>query len=339
MNVEMSTWSEQVKNGESVTYPLVSVIVPVYNADRYLEKCVYSILKQTYENFELLLIDDGSRDHSLSVCYKLAKEDHRIQVFTQQNGGASTARNRGLEAAKGKYIVFADSDDTVSEKYIEHLYLAAVLGGYDIVQCKLKKTSKQMERIPSATFMPSDVQEITKEQALNGRMYKVSVWGKIYSSHIFEDFRFREGIIYEDDASYYQLVDRAERIAVLNEILYYYYLSDNSVMRTPKKEVDTLFVDIYEERIQYFSEKQNQCLLDGSYSCFCLVLMYRISQALLRGSRRDNIDWFVDLFRQSYSKIKRSRYVSGKDKCIYACFKSFPRCMGWIMGFLIIRSR
>jgi len=339
MNLEKTNASEQAEKRENAKYPLISIIVPVYNAGRYLEKCVYSILKQTYVNFELLLIDDGSQDDSLSLCYKLEREDNRIQVHTQHNGGVSAARNKGLQFAQGKYIVFVDSDDSVSESCVENLYLAAMLGNYDIVQCKLITTSQSTEIIPSITFHVSDLQEVSKERALNSRMFKVSAWGKIYASHIFDDFRFQEGIIYEDEASYYQLVDRAEKIAVLNEVLYCYYLSDNSIMRNSDKNFSTAFVGIYEDRIQYFSEKQNQCLLDGSHCRFCLVLMCKISIALAKGSNADDINWLVGLFRQHFHKIKKSKYVSRKEKFIFRCFSISPKYIGWLIGSFLTRTR
>lgn len=339
MNLERIKRSEQAETEENAKYPLISIIVPVYNAARYLEKCVYSLLNQTYTNFELLLINDGSQDNSFDLCCKFEKEDHRIHVHTQHNGGASSARNKGLQLVQGKYIVFVDSDDSVSETYIENLYLAAIFGNFDIVQCQLTTTSQIKKKIPSIPFNTSDVMEITKAKALNGRMYKVSIWGKIYAAHVFDDFRFQEGIIYEDDASYYQLVDRAEKIAVLNEILYCYYLSENSVMRNSDKNFSTEFVGIYEDRIRYFLKKNDECLLDGSRSRFCLVLLCKISKALVKGSNADDINWLLTLFRQNYLKVKKSKYVSRRDKFIFQCFHISPEYIGWLIGWFLTRPK
>ena len=215
---------------------LISVIVPVYNAEAYIERCVESIQKQTYTNFELILINDGSVDSSLEICKLLASQDERIIVLERPNGGASAARNMGLAYMQGQYTVFVDSDDYVSPSYLENLYRAAKQGNYDIVQCKLENTLDINKPLEAVIYKQEDVDEITKRQALNERKYKVSVCGKIYCSHIFEDFCFKEGIIYEDDASYYIFVNRAQKLATLNETLYFYYMSENSVMRNDKED-------------------------------------------------------------------------------------------------------
>ena len=196
---------------------LISVIVPVYNAEEYIKRCVESIQNQTYSHFELILVNDGSRDNSLALCQALAAQDERIVVLDRPNGGASAARNTGLAHMRGQYIVFVDSDDYVSPSYLENLHRAAKQGDYDIVQCNLESTFDMDKRLEKVLYRQTDVKEVTKKQALNDRKYKVSVWGKIYSAQLFMDFRFQEGIIYEDDASYYILVDRAKKRAVLNE--------------------------------------------------------------------------------------------------------------------------
>lgn len=201
----------------------------------------------------------------------MGEKDNRITVYDQTNKGAGAARNTGLQHAYGTYILFVDSDDYVSGNYLKDLYLAAKSGNYDIVQCDFETTSKQKNGFISNTFQKTDVEEVTRIQALNNRIYKVSIWGKIYARHIFDGFRFREGEIYEDDASYYIFIDRADKIAVLHETLYYYFMSANSVMRNDKKDKSMAFLDIYEERIRYFKDRENQELLDGTYDRYCLV--------------------------------------------------------------------
>lgn len=164
---------------------LISVIIPVYNAEKYIERCVKSIQNQTYTHFELILVNDGSTDNSLNLCEILASNDERIVVVNRDNGGASAARNTGLAHIRGNYVIFADSDDYVSPSYLENLYFAAKQGNYDIVQCNLESTSDTNKKLQTVAFDSSDVKEITKVQALNERKYKVCVWGKIYRSHIF----------------------------------------------------------------------------------------------------------------------------------------------------------
>ena len=115
---------------------LVSIIIPVYNVEKYLAECIESVLKQTYQNIEILLIDDGSPDNSGKICDEYEEKDSRVRVIHKENGGVSSARNVGLEQANGEYITFIDSDDFVSESYIEELYIALENGNSDLAFCK-----------------------------------------------------------------------------------------------------------------------------------------------------------------------------------------------------------
>lgn len=311
---------------------LISVIVPVYNAEAYIERCVKSIQNQTYTHFELILVNDGSTDNSLEICKTLASQDERIVVLDRPNGGASAARNTGLAHMRGQYIVFADSDDYVSPSYLENLHRAAEQGDYDIVQCNLESTFDMDKRLEKVLYRQTDVKEVTKKQALNERKYKVSVWGKIYCSHIFKDFRFQEGIIYEDDASYYIFVDRAHRLAVLDETLYYYYMSENSVMRNDKKDKSTAFIGIYEDRIRYFRERNNQELLDGSYDRFCLVLMLNLSASYAHGNNCGDRKQLWTLYKKYYHSTMQAKTIGMKDKLMFTCFRIAPHLVGKIIG-------
>ena len=311
---------------------LISVIVPVYNAAAYIDRCVKSIRNQTYTHFELILVNDGSKDNSLEICKTLASQDERIVVLDRPNGGASAARNTGLAHMRGRYVVFADSDDYVSPSYLENLHRAARQGDYDIVQCNLESTFDMDKRLEKVVYQPTDVKEVTKKQALNERKYKVSVWGKIYCSHIFKDFRFQEGIIYEDDASYYIFVDRAHRLALLDETLYYYYMSENSVMRNDKKDKSTAFIGIYEDRIRYFRERNNQELLDGSYDRFCLVLMLSLAASYAHGNNCGDRKQLWTLYKKYYHSTMQAKTIGMKDKLMFTCFRIAPHLVGRIIG-------
>lgn len=311
---------------------LISVIIPVYNSASYIERCVRSLQRQTYTHFELILVNDGSTDSSLEICRMLASKDERIVVLDRPNGGASAARNRGLAYMRGQYVVFVDSDDYVSPSYLENLYRAAKQGGYDIVQCNSESTLDVDKRLEPVEYNSGDVKEITKKQALNQRRYKVSLWGKIYCAYIFKNFHFQEGIIYEDDASYYIFVDRAHRLAILDEILYFYYMSENSVMRNDKKNKSTAFIGIYEDRIRYFRERNNQELLDGSYDRFCLVLMLNLSTSFTHGNNCDERKHLWSLYKKYYHSTMKARAVGVKDKLMFTCFRIAPYLIGRIIG-------
>lgn len=311
---------------------LISVIVPVYNAAAYIERCVKSIQNQTYTHYELILVNDGSTDNSLEICKTLASQDERIVVLDRPNGGASAARNTGLTKARGDYIVFVDSDDFVTSTYLENLYLAAKFGNYDIVQCNFEEVNNTKLSINNVIFDKMHVQEISKKQALNDRVYKVTIWGKIYSSFLFDDFKFREGEIYEDDASYYIFVDKAKKIAILNETLYYYYMSENSVMRNDKKDKSTAFIGIYEDRIRYFRDRNNQDLLDGSYDRFCLVLMLSLAASYAHGNNCGDRKQLWTLYKKYYHSTMQAKTIGIKDKLMFTCFRIAPHLVGRIIG-------
>lgn len=311
---------------------LLTVIVPVYNAEKHIDYCVQSILSQTYDNFELILVNDGSNDNSLEICKEWEKKDKRIHVFDQKNKGAGAARNTGLQHMNGAYVLFIDSDDYVSENYLENLYCAAESGNYDIVQGDFKIVTEKNQNSFEILYQKTDLLEVTKVQALNERIYKVCVWGKIYARHIFDGFRFREGAIYEDDASYYIFVDRADKIGVLHETLYYYYMSENSVMRNEQKDKSMAFLDIYEERMQYFKDRGNQTLLDGTYDRYCLVLMLKISEILVNGNNKKSLEKLIQLFKQYYPRAMKATMVKKVDKIMFSCFRVAPKIVGRMIG-------
>lgn len=309
---------------------LISVIVPVYNAETYIERCIESMLNQSYEYFELILVNDGSIDNSLEICKEFASKDNRIVVLDRPNGGPSAARNMGLSNMRGKYVVFADSDDYVSPNYLENLYLAAKQGQYDIVQCNFESTNEINKKSEKVIYKQTDTKEVTKVEALNGRKYKVTAWAKIYSSSIFKDFKF-EGIIHEDDASYYIFVNRAKKLAILNETLYFYYMSENSIMRNNKKDISDAFISIYEERIQYFRENEEKELLEESYDRFCLVLMLNLINSYQNASNVNDRKKWITLFNQYYPLVIKSNSVFFRDKVMFSVFKISLKLVGNII--------
>ena len=201
----------------------LSIIVPVYNVEKYLEKCIDSILHQKFHEFEIILVDDGSKDSSGILCEEYAKHDNRIIVKHKQNGGQSSARNLGLEIAMGEYIGFVDSDDWIHEDMYEILMNNAERKNYDIVACNI------MMMKSTGTFNPinksSSNQEFNRVSAMNeiykNKILTFSPCNKIYKRELFTGLRFVEGIILEDKDISYKLVDKSENIFYTNDILYY----------------------------------------------------------------------------------------------------------------------
>jgi glycosyltransferase involved in cell wall biosynthesis len=180
---------------------LISVIVPVYNVKEYLNTCVESILNQTHENLEVILVDDGSTDGSGEICDSYAKTDTRVQVLHTTNGGQAAARNRGIEVCKGEYLTFIDSDDSMEPELIETLYLAQKKSGANLVSCRWRNVYED-GRIERSSGQTSGSVNVGKEEALRRMLYQIDtdvcVWAKLYQRDLFKSLRFEEGKILKE---------------------------------------------------------------------------------------------------------------------------------------------
>ena len=215
------------------TGPLISVVVPVYNVEQYLEKCINSILHQTYEHLEIILVDDGSPDNCGAICDSYSSLDQRIKVIHKRNGGLSDARNTGLDTASGELIAFIDSDDTIMPDMVENLYHRIETDRSDMAFCGYKQVS-QNGAILSEVFLPDNV--LTGFEALKvsyenqGVLFTIA-WNKLYKKHLFHGIRFPVGKYHEDEFTTYKIIDRCVKISIVREALYVYFQRDNSIMQ------------------------------------------------------------------------------------------------------------
>jgi len=244
-----------------VTAPLISVIIPVYNTAAYLSQCLKSVTDQTYRNLEIIVVDDGSTDDSLSVAQEVARRDERVIVLSQPNGGQSKARNTGLTHATGEYFHFLDSDDYLDRRTIEHLHRACVEHDALLAVCKFTKEAQHLAdrtgdgsdaSTPSrcgvchagdgpCTVVEGGFAELVK--AGNRPNYPVvSACMKLYQRSLFEGLGFPEGRIYEDAASYLLILERVKRYVLCEFIGYYYRTADVSttVAAITRKHFDIL---------------------------------------------------------------------------------------------------
>jgi len=211
---------------------LISVIVPVYNVEQYLERCINSILKQTYSNLEIILVDDGATDSSGDMCDVFAKKDERVKVIHKSNGGLSDARNEGMKIATGEYVAFIDSDDYVDTHYIEKLYKMCVNNQADIAVCGLCRTSEDN----LVGSLSEDVVRYTNKQAMEQMLYQkkfnMTACAKLYKKFLLEDILFPTGKLYEDVNTTYKFVNKAENVVYTDDKLYFYYINPNSITQT-----------------------------------------------------------------------------------------------------------
>lgn len=215
--------------------PLITVIVPIYKVEKYLSICIESILKQTYTNIEIILVDDGSPDKCGQICDEYAIKDHRIQVIHKTNGGLSDARNVALDVAKGEYITFVDSDDYIAQDYVEYLWHILNKNDADI-SAMLDKHFIDGKTL--TIFTKEDkVSVISPKDYLCKLFYQTNVTtgaqAKLYKKELFKNIRFPKGLLYEDLLTIYKLVNNCNRIAISDHISYFYRERPGSIIGSP----------------------------------------------------------------------------------------------------------
>lgn len=227
--------------------PLISVIIPVYNVEKFISSCIDSVRTQAYDNIEILLIDDGSEDKSGQICDSFAGKDARIKVIHKENGGLSAARNTGIEHAKGEWLTFVDSDDAVSSELIRTLYSLANrhladISVIDPVHVGLTGSSKEVYTCVSETVVMSSA------EAMEALFYQTGVypsaWGKLYRKSLFEKIRFPEGKLFEDIAIMGYLFEQCDRIVWNKSKLYAYNHREGSITNNKFTEKDLFILEI-----------------------------------------------------------------------------------------------
>lgn len=256
--------------------PILSIIIPVYNVEQYLNKCIDSILSQTFTDFELILADDGSTDNSGKICDKYSKIDPRIIVIHKENGGQSSARNAGLNIASGKYITFVDSDDYISNDcYYKNIRILLENKSIDILQYPIyivNSNSTEKMKIPgykNETFLltKKDFFSFWSDGGIGVRGF---VWQNIYKSDIFKDIRFKEGVIFEDCYIQSDILEKADIVYISGYGKYYYVQRENSTLHS--KDSLKRCVGDFEATIRYL-EKMQTYNVDTSlmYKCYCIT--------------------------------------------------------------------
>lgn len=279
--------------------PLLSIIVPVYNAEPYLRDSVGSILAQTYDNFEIVMVDDGSTDGSLALCEELASEDKRIRVFHKENGGVASARNFGLDKISGDYIGWVDSDDIVSPIMYETMMSFAIEHNADIVQCfHTRETAKLI------TQFSDDIKiEILNSIESLKRIYRshytnsLSLCTKVYKREVFDGIRFTEGTAFEDDEIVPRLVERGQKNVFFDEPMYCYVKHENSIITAPKVKNIMALTSTLEKRMQHFKTLDSE-LYTLSQKNFFWYIRYKSFEKVFVNT---------DVQRQAIDMIKKYR--------------------------------
>lgn len=240
--------------------PLVSVLIPMYNAETYIGRCLSSVLGQTYPNIEIIVVDDGSTDSGYTICSTLAQTDSRIRLIQQQNKGSAAARNTALSHANGEYIAWVDADDFVHPNFIDHLYGLITQFNAAVSMCRYEDVDEgSIPAEPKAGIEPDCLmpfEEYCRCLYSIREIEMVALWNKLYHRSLWEGVLFPEGRFIDDDYVVWKLVYKAEEIAVSTVSLYYYFMSQQSIMRgegSALRRADGL--ECLEERFAFFEEK------------------------------------------------------------------------------------
>lgn len=262
---------------------LISVVIPVYMVESYLPKCIKSIQNQTYTNIEIILVDDGSKDNCGKMCDEYAKQDNRIKVIHQENGGLSNARNTGITLARGKYITFIDSDDYISDDYITYLYEMIKINKVKISVCGIKRF---YDNKSYTARKHSKYKILTRDEAYQNLLYAqgidVAAYAKMYQTDLFANIRYPEKKVYEDTATTYLLFEEVDKIAYGDKECYFYYTRAGSISKekgfNPKEydyiEHTTRMLDFLEEKYPQLQKAVNRYRIYADFRILRMLVCY-----------------------------------------------------------------
>ena len=252
----------------------VSIVVPVYNMEKYLEKCMDSLVNQTLEDIEIIVVNDGSTDNSLKILKKYKrKHPDKIVIINQENQGISSARNNGIDIATGKYIGFVDSDDYIKYDMFEKLYNKIEKTKSDIVVCNYKKYFMKNEEFIDVDMVKNiNKNNIFEEPTILNNIY-FAPWNKLYKRSLFEDIRFPIQKKYEDINAILKVFFKAKKIDKISESLYLYRINENGETLTINKKIcDIVF--IFEDLINYIKDKNKYDLIKYEFKKLCIDQLF-----------------------------------------------------------------
>ena len=302
--------------------PQISVIVPVYNVEKYIHRCVDSILAQTFTDFELILVDDGSPDNCGIICDEYAEKDSRIHVIHKENGGLSSARNAGIdwafENSNSEWITFIDSDDWIHTKYLEALYNAVKETELNLSVCGFERTEGENIDVDEESLCPIIVnsEEFYCEKNVNA----VVAWGKLYRKEDFRIIRYPKGKLHEDEFTTYKILFKYDEIAFIDSPLYFYYVNQSSIMKSNWSPKRLAAYDAILGQIDYFSSnkfEKAEIYCFTNFACYLKVLE----------NKKEILENYSAISKQYRKELKKrlKKYKPGIKKCAYPYEYLYPR--------------
>lgn len=282
--------------------PLISIIVPVYKVEKYLEKCIKSIINQTYNNLQIILVDDGSPDNCGKICDEYAQKDSRIEVIHKTNGGLSDARNVGISKAKGKYIGFVDSDDYIEKSMYEDLYNLIEENKSDVCICNFYNVignNKSLKNLDNG-IKKYNKTDILREILLDSKIQSYA-WNKLYKKELFDNIKYPVGKKYEDIGTTFYILEKCNKIIVTGTPEYYYLNRADSIVNNVNEKTIIDYIELIIERYDYIEKNLKELdKYNKYYLVKTLITAYSDINSLKNVSKKT-----TKKFDELYEKVKK----------------------------------
>lgn len=316
----------------------ISIIVPIYNVEQYLKKCIESIINQTYKNIEIILINDGSKDNSGKIADEYSKNDDRIIVMHKENGGLSDARNCALDIATGDYITFVDSDDYIDIKFCKILHDVIVSKNADMVICEMQHVYKDEDELQNSDKI--NIEEYSGDEAIikYSDTDNVVACAKLYKSELFCNLRYELGKIHEDEFMFHKIFYKCKKIIHIDSKLYAYRQRENSITKAAYsiKRLDALYA--LEDRLQFSIDNKLTDLYNKTEMIYLYLLrknLYKLSVSNIENRERI-IEEFYSKLINGYLRLKKNKYISLK---LYIFTKIVTICPKKLKKYIIMKGK
>lgn len=318
--------------------PIISIIIPVYKVEQYLEKCVESVLAQTFHDYELILVDDGSPDQCGEICDRYALSDSRIKVIHKTNGGLSDARNAALDIITGAYITFIDSDDYVAPNHIESLYESLTRNNADMAIANISSVING--KVHEDFYQPFTSETVIEGKSVFDTLFQPCAQAKLYKKSLYQNIHFPVGRLYEDMFIYHDILAQVNRIAMTGMNTYYYLIRKNSILHQDYKYEFTDIIDALTARIHKLEELGLREMADKNrvfiYSRVAVAFAY-LDPTVPKNKKR--LREIKKIYNKEYPKLVKKTYSIKQQYRYFLLFVSpkihtrvFGRKMRKVLG-------
>ena len=307
--------------------PKISILVAAYNVAEYLEQCLKSIIGQTYQNLEIVIVDDGSTDATGAICDHYKKSDKRVKVIHQANAGLSAARNVGLKTATGDFVMFVDGDDFIKPNMAEKLY--DNLADADVVICGYQIFPGSKNIRPEAKIYSGE--DATIDLLINQEDYMVVSWNKLYKRELFKGIEFPLGKKHEDSLTTYKVLVKAKKVAIIGDPLYYYVQRENSIMKTiaVSEHLGIKMEASIEAKEHFASDPKLFAAAEIAELLTVFAFLNNIISGKMSGDTVKYTDWLTEnkqrLFKNQFITTKLKTYINLATKGGGAFYRVFRK--------------